>query len=338
MTRMRLHTLLVFAILTLGCAGVAVASPQDEPPPAADPPVADPPAQGPAPTQQEPPAPEPEPAEEPLPRPKSDPAALEILEAAAKRQNADGLAHEGVSAFHVVFGRAQFERDGNLVTADPRGLVVDWAAPDRIRTRMVIDGNVTERGARRNSFGADAPWAFDGKEVTALTRAKHPQDFDQIDRDRRMVRALIDVVFLRRMLEDESVWKREPSSDLVEGGQVRAVGIRRIPPAPVGEVTEVEGARLAMVLLIDAASHDVRALLILPATNEEPAFQYEFEYSDGFPKVSGAGDAEVRFPFKVTVSRIDDLPPPQVLMVVHTETVAFNAAAGVTDATFSPPK
>lgn len=314
----------------------APAPPQEQPAPAEKP--AEKPAE---------PAPEQAPAEGPAEAPKTDvpsadaptdeedAAARAILEAAAKRQGGEKLAApEGkLESFHVVFRKIRLFRtkqgaDGSStrqrIDSEEPGLIVDWKGP-QLRTEWYIQGErPVIRGVwqrpKPDGTTADDPWLFDGTDVKSLRNEGYQNDLAELDRDRRIVQAMLEVAVLRTLLHDGSRWK------IVDDPAFDGTCVRRTPPAGVP-------TPLRLTLWIDPKSKDVAAAKLAPNEPGESTMYYGFSYVDGIPTVKGD---VLRFPaaFRVQEQRIAEQKPMDV-MEAYPQEASFN---DVDDAVFRRPK
>lgn len=328
------------------------APPQDPPPqapPAGEPPAGEPVRDEPAPDEPAPPAPAPDAPAPPAPdapagpvpadRPDTDPAptdeqdaeARKALVAAAERQGGAALAPPdgAVASFRIVFGKVTVYREEenaergltrSKLDSDDPGLVVHWKG-GQIRTAWRLVGKRETVRALLVRDGREVPWMHDGGDrPTILIGPAHEKDRAEIERDRRIVRALLDVAVLRSLLVDGSRWK------LVDDPLHPGLALRRTPP---------EGAptQLRLTLWIDPKSNDVTSARLSPNEPGESTMHYDFEYDDEYPAVK---DAVLRFPFRFTV-REQRIPEqePMLVMVATAREASFN---DVDDAVFTPPK
>ncbi len=273
---------------------------------------------------------------------KSDPEALEYLRKAAERQGAGSLALvDGVQSFNVLFHtvwvvQEQVQEDGTVqrtsATSDVFGMEIDWMAPDKIRTRWVIDGETTLRGSFKKANGLEIYWLNDGKETTPLTGPRYEKDREELQRDRRTVRALLDVAVLHKMLVDGSVWKlaSDPLPYEADGSHV---ALRRKPPASDTE----DGRSLALTLWLERTKLDPVAVRLEAAKPGAPTLYYQMSFHNEFPQVEGTDN--VRFPFHVIVWEQHG-PAGELSKILELKAakVRFNEATGITDATFKAPK
>ena len=265
------------------------------------------------------------------PTAEEDAAARELLTAAAARQGGATLAAPGGSldSFRIVFHKVTLWRPDaqggrSRVDSESPGLIVYWKG-GQIRTdwRLVGDKPVV-RGVmhRRKPDGttADYPWLFDGKATTSLLNAAYKKDREEIDRDRKIADALIQVAVLRAMLTDGSTWK------VVDDPAFEGTAIRRTPPA--GSATP-----LRLTLWLDPATRDVTGAKLAPNEPGESTMFYGLAYHPEFPKVK---DGVLRFPFKFTVreQRVAEQEPFPVMEAMASE-ASFN---DVPDSDFVPPK
>lgn len=275
------------------------------------------------------------PPADPAPTAEQDAAARKVLVLAAERQGGAPLAAPAgsVESFRVVFGkvtlhRAETDASGvvtrrRMDSEDP-GLVVHWKR-GQIRTEMRLTGErATTRGVLLRAKGEavqEIAWLDDGGEKpTMLVGEKWTKDRDEIERDRRVIRSLLDVAVLRGLLADGSRWQ------VVEDSLHPGVALRRTPPAGA------DGA-LRITLWIDPATHDVTAARLPPGAEGEPTLHYEFEYDDEFPQVK---DRVLRFPFRFTVKeQRPGAKDPEPVMVAMAREASFN---DVDDTVFLPPK
>ena len=313
----------------------------EEPAPAPAPPAPAPAVQDLAPQEDQPPAPkETDGGTEPAAKPEGAAAepgaavadeaeARKLLEAAAKRQGGAELAEEGrLESFRVVFHKVAFEQQKTdaqgvkkyamVETADD-GVKLAWKAPDSLRSEMTLDGNTSVRAwyePRR------VGWIWDGQKTSPLLGEKYAADREQLERERRMIRALLDAAFLSKLLRDGSTW-RVLSDDATFPG---TVALRRTPP-------EGSETALALTLWIDPKSHEVRAARVPPREQGESIMTYALEYHDTMPEIAGS---DLRFPFHITAleQRIEEQEPRKV-MEAWARSVEFN---NVEDSEFRAPR
>jgi hypothetical protein len=167
---------------------------------------------------------------------------------------------------------------------------------------------------------ADFPWLFDGEATKSLLNPGYEKDREEIERDRRIVRALLQVAVIRSMLADGSRWK------VVEDTAFTGTALRRTPPAGVE-------TPLRLTLWVDPKSADVTAAKLAPNEPGESTMYYGLDYNADFPKVK---DGVLRFPFrfKVREQRIVEQEPVDVMEATASE-ASFNDVA---DGDFRPPK
>lgn len=267
-----------------------------------------------------------------VPTDEEDAKARELLTAAADRQGGATLAAPDgrLESFRVVFHKVTLWRtkDGTgartRVDSETPGLIVHWKG-GQLRTEWRIQGDTpVVRGVmfRKKADGtsADYPWLWDGTTTTSLLNEAYRKDRDEIDRDRKIVKALLEVAVLRAMLSDGSRWK------VVEDPTFEGTAIRRTPPA--GAETP-----LRLTLWIDPKSRDVVGAKLAPNEPDESTMVYGLEYHPEFPKVK---DGVLRFPFKFTVreQRVAEQEPFPVMEAMASE-ASFN---DVPDTEFRPPK
>lgn len=339
-------------------------SPAQDPPPAPpqdpDPPApAGPAPETPAPAQPDPP---PAPAEtppvaKPAAPPAADPAApasadaaptdeehaaaRKVVEAAADRQGGKSLAPPdgALASFSVTFAKVTVHRDvvrddgsttRQRIDSEDDGLQV-FGLGRQLRTVWRLSGErPVSRGvklkAKTDGTFAELAWVHDGAALQALgTGARFEKDREQLDRDRAVVTALLDVAVLRRMLSDGSRWK------IVDDATNAGTAVRRTPP--VSATATAGTAPLTLVLWIDDTTRDVTAAMI-PATAAGGATTHlEFRYHATFPKVTGS---DLRFPFEVHVSETNDAAAERLpVMDAFARQVTFNDLA---QADVDPPK
>lgn len=314
-SRRLVPALLVF---TLGTLVSSPSDAQDAPPPA------------------EAPRPEAAPAADPGPTDAEDAEARKVLEAAADRQGGRSLAPPDgrLESFRVLFGKVTLYRDGKSMDSEEDGLEVAWK-DGQIRTTWRLQGDrpvargLQHRRKRDGTMG-EYRWLHDGTTAVALTDdARFAKDRDQLDRDRQIVAALLDVAILHRLLADGSRWK------LVEDPAYAGTALRRTPP--VGAKTP-----LRVTLWIDPKTQDVTAAKLSPNEPGESTMYYELHYHDEHPQLSGpvAEDGTrqpsplTRFPFKFRVfeQRVEEQKPMRV-MDAFARAVSFNA---LRDEDFAP--
>ena len=311
---------------------------QDAPPAPLEPPKEEtPPAPvvpAPAPTPAEPEAPPPSvrlgPDGEPLPTDEEDAAARKLLAAAAEHQGGATLAAPDgkLESFHIQFHKVTVFRpreDGTRQKMDSEspGLIVDWKG-QQIRTEWHLtgEGPVTRGVMMRtkpDGTAAEYPWLFDGKKTIGLKNAGFEKDLEEVGRDRKIVKALLEVAVLRGLLADGSRWK------VVDDPAFQGTAVRRTPPASAE-------TPLKLTLWFDPKTHDVTGAKLAPNEPGESTMYYGLEYHPDFPKVK---DGVLRFPFKFKVreQRIAEQEPMDV-MEAHAESASFN---DVEDAAFKPP-
>ena len=308
---------------------VPPAPPADEPP---VPPKA--PDEPKAPEEPAPPAQPEGPQADPVPTDEEDAAARAFLAVAAERQGGKMLAAPDgkLESFHIVFHKVTLhrvvEKEGGGVSrqtidSETPGLIVDWKG-GQIRTEWRLMGEtpvirgVMLRKKRDGTFG-DYPWLFDGTQTKSLLNAGYEKDLAEVERDRKIVKALLEVAVLRSMLTDGSRWK------VVEDAAFPGTAIRRTPPASAA-------TPLRLTLWFDAATHDVAAARLSPNEPGESTMYYGLEYHADFPKVK---DGVLRFPFKFRVreQRIPEQEPMDVMTAMAGE-ASFN---DLSDETFKAP-
>lgn len=264
------------------------------------------------------------------PTDEEDAAARKVLAAAAERQGGASLAPPdgNLESFRVVFRKVVLHRqkDGtsSRVEAEEDGLKLWWKGT-QIRTEWRIVGErPTVRAvlarAKPDGTTVDYPWMTDGKAVTPLLdKERFKTDLDEIERDRSIVQALLDVAVLRRMLHDGSRWK------LVDDPLHAGTALRRSPPADAK-------TPLRVTLWVDPKSNDVTAAKLSPNNPGESTMHYSLAYHPEYPKVR---DGVLRFPFEFHVreQRVEEQEPMPVMDAWASE-ASFN---DVDDASFRPP-
>jgi hypothetical protein len=282
--------------------------------------------------------PQPAPAAEPAadaPTDEEDAAARKVLDAAAQRQGGASLAApEGrLDSFRLVFHKVTIHRtkenaDGtvtrNRIDSESPGLIVHWKG-GQVKTEWHLTGEKPViRGVmdRTKSDGtrADLAWLQDGTKTTLLLGDQYAKDREEIERDRRIVRALLQAAVLRSMLTDGSRWK------LVDDPAYAGTALRRTPPAGSDQP-------LRLTLWVDPKSSDVTAAKLSPNQPGESTMTYSLDYHADLPKVK---DGVLRFPFhfRVREQRVAEQEPMDVMEAWASE-ASFN---DVPDAEFKPPK
>ncbi len=271
----------------------------------------------------------------------ADAAARKLLDRAAERQGGlklvppDGkLESFQVTLHKVVFEQEKVNEDGSVtnvqVEADEGGLVLYWKG-EQIRTLWSIDGKKTQRGKFARN-GALVPWLHDGTAIKSLVGDdRYAKDRDQIDRDQRIVRALLDVGILRTMLSDGSRWQ------IIDDASYPGVALRRTPPAG-------KDVQLQLTLWIDKDTARVNAARLSPNADDEATMYYSFGYDDEYPKVKGD---KLIFPFQFAVFEqmpvaamreqglLEHPPAPRKVMDGTVAEVSFNA---LSDSDLAPPR
>lgn len=318
---------LALSALAVWCA-VDIVSPaghaQEVPPPPPPPGPAEPPADDGEPTVKQPDIVE---GSDPTDLTKSDSDAIDLVKRAAERQGGNAVAEPGgLHSFHAVFGRVLLKSNGDTVRedveADRNGVKIAWMQPNKIRTSWTIDGKTTVRG-----HTGRVGWIDDGTQSSNLLGERYEKDREQLERDQRMIGALLDVVFLGKMLRDGSIWKiaRDPTYE--------GLCLARIAP----EQGTQDVRSLDMKLWLDPETLDPQAAIIQPDGQGTSLLHYKFEYLTIAPKIRGAGD--LRFPFHTEVyeQRIAE-QSPFMIMDVHITEVDFNDEELVTAETFRRPE
>lgn len=259
---------------------------------------------------------------------RSDSDALEIVKKAAERQGGGAVAEPGgLESFHAVFRKVTLKADGDAVReeveADRDGVKIAWKHPNKIRTSWTIGGKTTVR-AHTGRVG----WIHDGTQSSNLLGEQYEKDREQLERDRRMIGALLDVVFLRKMLTDGSVWKIVPDETYA------GICVLRLPPK---ETEERETPQLPIKIWLDTETHDPLMALIQPDGRGASILHYKFEYLSIAPEIRGADG--LRFPFHTEVyeQRVAE-QEPFMIMDVYIKAVDFNDPLKVTDETFRRPR
>ncbi|MCE9637879.1 MAG: hypothetical protein K8T90_19435 [Planctomycetes bacterium] len=268
---------------------------------------------------------------EALPTDEEDAAARKLLTAAADHQGGATLsAPDGkLESFHVVFHKVTVFRprdDGTRQKMDSEtpGLIVDWKG-QQIRTEWHLTGEgavirgVETRKSPRDGSMVERAWLFDGTKSALLTPQLFAKDLEEVSRDRKIVKVLLEVAVLRAMLSDGSRWK------IVDDPAFEGVSVRRTPPANAE-------TPLKLTLWLDQKTNDVTGAKLAPNEPGESTMYYGLSYHPEFPKVKGD---VLRFPFKFKVreQRIAEQEPMDVMEAAASE-VSFN---DVEDATFKPP-
>lgn len=260
---------------------------------------------------------------------KADAEARAYLNAAADRQGGKGLVPPGGSleSFRILCRKVTFEMEKKndeggvtrtTIETDDDGLEVLWKK-DQVKTVWVLDGKRTQRGRFRRG-DVLTPWLHDGEKTTLLAGEQYRADLDQVERDGRIVRALLDVGILRTMLADGSRW-RIVAADTFEG-----VAIERTPPAG-------KDVTLKLTLWIDPKTFRVNGAKLDPNDADEATMFYSLGYDPEFPVVSGD---ELSFPFAFDVyEQMSTDPSPRKVMSGVVSSVWFNKLA---DADMTPPK
>jgi hypothetical protein len=269
------------------------------------------------------------------PTAEEDAAARKVLEAAAERQGGRSLAPPDgrLESFRVLFGKVTVYRDvqnergttRQAMDSEDDGLEVLWKE-GQIKTVWRLQGDrpvarALQHRRRRDGTTGEYRWLHDGSTHQALTDdPRFVKDREQLDRDRAIVAALLDVAILRRLLGDGSRWK------LVDDTTYAGTALRRTPPA--GSATP-----LRVTLWIDPATQDVVAAKLSPNEPGESTMLYELKYHDRLPQLQGPAGGEgeraaaplQRFPFEFHVfeQRIVEQKPMPV-MVAKAKTVSFN--------------
>lgn len=271
----------------------------------------------------------------------ADAEARLLLDRAAERQGGlklvppDGkLESFQVTLHKVLFEQEKVNEDGTVtnvqVEADEGGLVLYWKG-EQIRTLWSIDGKKTQRGKFVRN-GALVPWLHDGTAIKSLVGdERYAKDRDQIDRDQRIVRALLDVGILRTMLSDGSRWQ------IIDDASYPGVALRRTPPAG-------KDVQLQLTLWIDKETARVNAARLSPNADDEATMYYSFGYDDEYPKVKGD---KLIFPFQFAVFEqmpvaamreqglLESPPAPRKVMDGTVAEVTFNA---LSDSDLAPPR
>jgi hypothetical protein len=246
-------------------------------------------------------------AQEKPPEPPADDAAAasakkarEVLVQAAAGQNAGDLAEPGVlQSLHIVFHAAEFQRqkedekgqlvDAGRVAVDEDGLVVDWMQGS-VRTQVTVDSTTSVKGWFAPMKVA---WIFDGKKSTLLAGDDHRADYDQLQRQRRIIDRLAEVAILGKLAAAPEPWRVASDTD------PKFIAIERVPAQGLLplllRVARLDGGKFGDVIGSEIAS-----------PGAEPQLE-RFAYDAKYPKVrrkdaSGALiDTAVRFPFVVDV-------------------------------------
>lgn len=269
------------------------------------------------------------------PTDEQDAAARKILEAAAERQGGARLAPPdgSLDSFHITFHKVTLHRlitnaDGTTkrqkIDSETPGLIVDWKG-GQIRTEWYMSGErPVVRGVMHNGTKADGSvkefsWLHDGTDVKSLSNKGYEKDLSEIQRDRKVVKALLDAAVLRRMLTDGSRW------EIVEDAAFPGTALRRTPPKSAE-------TPLRLTLWIDTATRDVVGARLAPNEAGESTMFYGFAYVDGIPEVK---DEVLRFParFRVMEQRDGETEPVDVMDAVAAK-ASFNDVA---DEAFRPP-
>jgi hypothetical protein len=225
----------------------------------------------------------------------------------------------------VTVHRERVSEDGTssrqrLDSEDP-GLVVHWK-DGQIKTAWRLLGErPTTRALLVQANGREVPWLSDGRgPPTTLLGPAYAKDRDEIERDRKIVRALLDVAVLRGLLADGSRWR------IVKDGLHPGTAIRRTPPAGAQQA-------LRLTLWIDPKTDDVTFARLSPNARGESTMHYGFAYHDALPAVK---DGVLRFPFTFTVQeQVAGEETPETVMVAAAREASFN---DVEDAEFLPPR
>ncbi len=344
LARLGVGVLLSGLALSLAGDAAVLASPQEGEQPAPVPAVK---ADG-----EEAPA-KPQPVKPPKPVPVkptvSDPGALALLEKAAKQQGGAELAEpDALKSFHVLFHAAKFsversQEDGSskriTFDTDTRGLEIAWMVPDYLRTDWTQDGKKTTRAFHSGKGDEGVNWMRDPDQpgrVIVLSGDRYRTDREQIERDRRMIRTLLDVVFLERLRRDGSTWTPSdaayPFAATKGPAHVKDTkNMRAIVRHPPGGSAE-DASQLGMALWIDTVTGKVGAAYIKErATGDQPLY-FALGYNADFPKRIGT---EAKFPFGVAV--YED-PKGKPIMSLSVAEIHVNDAKKVNLATFTPGK
>lgn len=260
---------------------------------------------------------------------KADQEARVYLTAAAERQGGLKLVPPAGSldSFRILCRKVTFETEKRndeggvtrtTIETDDDGLEVSWRK-DQVKTVWVLDGKKTQRGRFRRGE-VMTPWLHDGEKTTLLAGDQYKADLDQIERDGRIVRALLDVGILRTMLADGSRWK------IVQADTFEGVAIERTPPAG-RDVT------LKLTLWIDAKTFRVNGAKLDPNDADEATMFYSLGYDPEYPVVSGD---TLSFPFAFDVyEQMSTDPSPRKVMSGVVSSVWFNSLA---DSDLAPPR
>lgn len=289
----------------------------------------------------DPPPQPPEPSATPAPDDRSPESAEEAKEAdavaravlvkAAERQGggdlvppAGSLDSVRILCKTVAFETERRNDEGGVtrttVETDDDGLEVSWRK-DQVRTVWILDGKKTQRGRFRRG-DVMTSWFHDGDTTTLLAGDQHRADLEQVERDGRIVRVLLDVAVLRKMLADGSRWR------IVDDATHVGIAAERTPPAGTADARK-------LTVWIDARSHHVLAAKVHPEKADGAALLCALEHDPDkeLPAVRGAA---VSFPWRFRVSEIAaGHGKRREIMAGSVSSVSFNT---LTDADLTPPR
>lgn len=213
-----------------------------------------------------------------------------LMELIARQGSGAFTGEKAIRRFQVVLDDVLVEsKQGDRIQTER--CTETFALPDRVRTEWRVDGKGTILAHTGRSG-----WSWrEGAEPRRLDdpEGKDRKDLDDLDLHRRILRLARRVFFLPNLLEGAAPVERLPDQELkLKRGNGDEVGAL----CHVLRVGAHEGDP-ALVLFCRADNKDPWAVLLRPATREEPTWLLTFEMLDRDEKEKARVPADLRVPY-----------------------------------------